>query len=153
MTQANQIEVDNSIYGNVKECIILFENGTKKVFSSNGVKGRLTVNVLNHHIRDSGFVEMVLKQYREARTLPELAAKCGFNSTKTFTRYFRKYFNTTPKQWLLEMKKEEMIEKLRHTRLTTRQIAEELEFSNLAYFSDFCLRKTGKRPEEIRNGE
>ena len=153
MAQLDHIKENNNIYDNVKECIILFENGTQKVFSSNGKKGQLTVNVLHHHVRNSGFVEAVLTHYKNTDTLSELTARCGFNCTKTFTRYFKKNFNTTPKQWLLDMKKEEMINKLKYSKLPLRQIAVELEFSNVSHLSDFCLKKTGKRPDEIRKGK
>ncbi len=153
MALPDHIDKNSTIWGNVKECVIFLDNGIQKVFSSNGTRGQLTVNVLNHHVRDSGFVEAVLKNYKEADGLSELSAICGFNSTKTFTRYFRRIFNTTPKQWILEMKKEEMIAKLKDTNLSLKQIADQLRFANVSYLSGFCLRKTGKRPEEIRNNQ
>lgn len=141
----------NAIYGNVKECRIFFEDGDQKVFVSDNKKGSLTVSVLSHHVRAAGFVNTVLANYQKTDSLSELASKCGFNSMKTFTRYFKKNFHTTPKQWLLEIKKEEMIHKLKHTKLPIKQIAIELEFPNVSYLDKFCIQRTGKQPEEIRN--
>jgi len=142
---------DSGIYGNVRECILLFENGTQKVISNNNIKGQLTVNVLTHLTKENTFVELVLHHYKNTRTLDELAVKCGFNSTKTFTRHFKQNFNMTPKQWMLSIKKNEMINYLKNTRYALKQIASELGFSNVSHLSDFCLKKTGMRPEEIRN--
>ena len=142
---------DSGIYGNVRECILLFENGSQKIISNNNIKGQLTVNVLTHLTKENTFVESVLHHYKSTRTLDELAVKCGFNSTKTFTRHFKLDFNMTPKQWMLSIKKNEMINSLKNTSQSLKQIASDLGFSNVSHLSDFCLKKTGMRPEEIRN--
>ena len=51
---------DSGIYGNVRECILLFENGSQKIISNNNIKGQLTVNVLTHLTKENTFVESVL---------------------------------------------------------------------------------------------
>jgi len=51
----------------------------------------------------------------------------------------------------LSIKKNEMINSLKNTRHSLKQIASDLGFSNVSHLSDFCLKKTGMRPEEIRN--
>ena len=141
---------NNNIYGNVKECIIFFENGTQKVLSSNRKKEELTVCVLHHHIRDSGFVKMVFKHYKGVNSLPEFAAQCGFNSTKTFTRHFKQKFNTTPKQWLLLIRKNEVIHYLENTDYPLKKIGSLLGFANASHLRDFCIKRTGLTPEKIR---
>ena len=144
-------ESDSGVYGNVRECIILFENGTQKVITNNNMKGHLTVKVLTHLAGENDFVEAVMKHYKSVRTLDELAEKCGYKCTKTFTRHFKTNFNTTPKQWLLEIKKNELMSCLKNTNYPLKHISEELGFSNVSHLSDFCLKKTGMRPDEIRN--
>ena len=141
---------NNNIYGNVKECVIFFENGTQKVFSSSRKKGELTVYVLNHRIRDSGFVKMVFKHYKGVNSLTEFAAQCGFNSTKTFTRHFKQKFNTTPKQWLLLIRKNEVVYYLENTDYPLKKIVSLLGFTNASHLRDFCIKKTGLIPERIR---
>lgn len=142
----------SSIYGNVRECILLFENGTQKVISRQQEKGQLTVNIVYHLARENDFVESVIKNFYYTDRLDDLAEKCGFNSIKTFTRHFKSNFKITPKQWMLSIKKEAMLDCLVNTNYPLKQIAADLGFSNLSHLSDFCLKKTGKRPEDIRKG-
>lgn len=141
---------ESGIYGNVRECILLFENGTQKVISSEQEKGTLTVNILCHLAKENNFVESVIRNYDYADRLDDLSEKCGFNSIKTFTRHFKKNFRVTPKQWMLSTKKEAMLNYLMDTDYPLKQIADYLGFSNLSHLSDFCLKKTGMRPDEIR---
>ncbi len=141
---------ESGIYGNVRECILLFENGTQKVISNEKEKGTLTVNILCHLAKENNFVESVFKNYDYTDRLDDLSEKCGFNSIKTFTRHFKKNFNVTPKQWMLSIKKEAMLNYLIDTDYPLKQIAALLGFSNLSHLSDFCLKKTGMRPDEIR---
>lgn len=144
---------ESNVYENVRECVLLFENGTQKVFSNNNVKGQLTVNVISHSSHENDFVKSVFSNYKSAKTLKELAEKCGFNCTKTFTRHFKRNFSTTPKQWLLIMRKNELISCLKNTKYPLKHLADELGFSNVSHLSDFCYKKTGMRPEEIRKNK
>ncbi len=139
---------ESGIYGNVRECILLFENGTQKVISKE--KGTLTVNIICHLAKENNFVELVIKNYNYTDRLDDLSEKCGFNSIKTFTRHFKNNFRVTPKQWMLSIKKEAMLNYLIDTDYPLKQIADYLGFSNLSHLSDFCLKKTGMRPDEIR---
>ncbi|MEN6324426.1 MAG: AraC family transcriptional regulator [Proteiniphilum sp.] len=140
----------SSIYGNVRECILLFENGTQKVISNEQEKGTLTVNILSHLAKENNFVESVIRNYDYTDRLEDLSEKCGFNSIKTFTRHFKNNFRVTPKQWMLSIKKEVMLDYLRNTDYPLKQIVAQLGFSNLSHLSDFCLKRTGMRPDEIR---
>lgn len=146
-------EPDSGVYGNVRECILLFENGTQKIFTNEEKKGCLTVNVLSHEAENDPFVEAVIRNYGSCKTLDELTLKCGYRCTKTFTRHFIRHFHMTPKQWQLEIKKHEMISSLKNTRHPLKQIASELGFANVSHLSDFCYKKTGLRPDEIRKNK
>lgn len=141
---------ESEIYRNVKECILLFENGTQKVISNEKEEATLTVNILCHLVKENHFVESVIRNYNYTDRLDNLSEKCGFNSIKTFTRHFKKNFRVTPKQWMLSTKKEAMLNYLMDTDYPLKQIADYLGFSNLSHLSDFCLKKTGMRPDEIR---
>lgn len=143
------IEERNS-YKDVQRCILLFEDGSQKLFSANGFDKKLTVDLHFQQKRSLNFMEMVLLCYNDSSDIPSLSALCGYQSVKTFTRHFKKNFKTTPKQWLLEMKKERLVTMLRETNYPLREIAEKLNFSGVSHLCAFCLQKTGKRPEEIR---
>ena len=144
------IKNESTIYGNVRECIIIFENDTQKVISKEQKRGQLTVNIVFHLAKENDFVETVIKNFYYTDRLNDLAEKCKFNSIKTFTRHFKTNFQMTPKQWMLSIKKEALMECLKNTDYPLKQIAVDLGFSNILHLSDFCLKKTGIRPEDIR---
>jgi AraC-like DNA-binding protein len=146
----SDIHNESTIYGNVRECILLFEDGSQKVISNEEGKGMLTVNILSHLAKKNDFVASVIRNFHYTDTLDTLSTKCGFKSTKTFTRHFKKNFQMTPKQWMLSIKKEALMECLKNTDYPLKQIAADLGFSNISHLSDFCLKKTGMRPEDIR---
>jgi len=123
----------------------------KKLISNNNIKGQLTVNVLTHLTKENTFVESVLNHTKVHGHWTSSLLNADSIRTKTFTRHFKRNFNMTPKQWMLSIKKNEMINSLKNTRHSLKQIASDLGFSNVSHLSDFCLKKTGMRPEEIRN--
>ena len=94
-----------------------------------------------------------MKHFRSSETLPELAKKCGFACTKTFHRHFYKQFNDTPKQWILKKRELEMINLLKNTNYTFKQISEILKFKNLSHLNNFCKKRTGLTPSEIRTAK
>jgi AraC-like DNA-binding protein len=144
------IQYESGIYRHVRGCVLLFENGTQKVISNENKQGTLTVNIIYYLGNENDFVDSVIKSFTYTDKLEDLSKKCGFYSIKTFTRHFRNNFKVTPKQWMLSIKKEAMLNYLIDTDYPLKQIADFLGFSNLSHLSDFCLKKTGMRPEEIR---
>ncbi|NLX80049.1 MAG: helix-turn-helix transcriptional regulator, partial [Proteiniphilum sp.] len=71
----------------------------------------------------------------------------------TFTRHFQKYIGTTPKQWLLQMKKRNVVQQLRNTGRSFTTIAKNLGFSSASHLYHFCVNKIGKTPSEIRSNK
>ncbi|MDD2285914.1 MAG: AraC family transcriptional regulator [Paludibacter sp.] len=143
-------QYESAIYRHVRRCVLLFEDGTQKVISNEKRLGTMTINIIYYLGKENDFVESVLKNFNYIDNLEDLSKKCGFYSTKTFTRHFINNFKVTPKQWMLSIKKEAMLNYLINTDYPLKQIADFLGFSNLSHLSDFCLKKTGMRPEEIR---
>jgi len=141
---------ESFIFGDVRECILLFENGTQRIISKEQERGQLTVNIVSHSRKENDFVVRVIHNFTYTDTINDLAEKCGFYSTKTFTRHFKTNFRMTPKQWILSVKKEALLECLKNTDNPLKQIAAEMGFSHISHLSDFCLKKTGMRPDEIR---
>jgi AraC-like DNA-binding protein len=139
----------SSVYANISSCTLSFVDG-KKVNISGGGKRSLIVSVL---LNDSDFTslnELVMMHFKNAETLPDLARMCGYSCTKTFTRHFIKHFSETPKQWILRMRQEEMILMLKETTYSYERISSILKFKNLSHFNNFCKKRTGLTPKEIR---
>lgn len=141
------------IYDEVSRCVIYFSDGEKKVIVNQQTDSLLAVKVVTHPNESSSFTELVYKNYNQSHSVEELAEVCGYNSVKTFTRHFKKNFKTTPKQWMLSIRKDKMLVYIKNTKYTFIEISKILGFANVAHMSDFCLKKTGKRPEEIRNSK
>lgn len=140
-----------SVFVNVSSCTLNFTNGKSVLINGEGKDRFLVVNVTACETDKSDFNESVLKYFKSAKTLSELAKKCGFSCTKTFTRHFVKFYNETPKQWILNMKQQEMINYLTETDYSFERISQLLDFNTISHFNNFCKNRTGYTPKEIRN--
>ncbi|HRU13779.1 MAG TPA: helix-turn-helix domain-containing protein, partial [Dysgonamonadaceae bacterium] len=83
----------------------------------------------------------------------DLSVRCGYRSTKTFTRHFQKNFDTTPKQWMMEMKENEVLHYLKNTNYSLTKIAALLGFANVSHLWNFCIKMTGMPPNKIRENK
>lgn len=142
----------SSVFVNIDSCTLSFKDGKKMNIYSDANKS-LIIKVTIDEPNISGFKESVMKHFRSSETIPELAKKCGFACTKTFNRHFVKQFNDTPKQWMLNIKEQEMIHLLEHTNSSYEIISTLLKFKNLSHFINFCKKRTGLTPSEIRTAK
>lgn len=140
----------SDIYVDVSECVLHFKDGRKKTISNPDQNILLTVSVAPRMKKNAGFVELVLQHHTTSASVEILSARCGFKSTRTFTRHFHKHFQTTPKQWLMSVKKRELIHLLKNTNLSLVAIANRLGFVDASHLHNFCVRRTGLTPSEIR---
>ena len=141
------------IYDEVSRCVIYFSDGEKKIIVNNPADSLLAVRVVSYPSQNPNFIELVFKHYKPYLSVEELAEKCDYNSVKTFTRHFKKNFHTTPKQWMLTMRKDKMLVYLKNTKQALREVAATLGFASVARLSGFCLKRTGMRPKDIRRAE
>lgn len=82
-------------------------------------------------------------------SLEDICLKAGLSSS-TLTIKFRKYFGTTPYEYLLHKRIEAARLLLSHTRMPIKAIAARFYFADEYYFSNYFLKKTGKRPGAYR---
>ena len=142
----------SSVYVNISSCIINFKDGRKIYIKGDGDRSLIVSIIEVEATVKSNFRELVLKNYKKAESIPEMAELCGYNCTKTFARHFFKSFNTTPKQWILDMKAEEMLSYLKNTNNSLVEISKKLKFKSLSHFNNFCKKRTGLTPTELRIG-
>ncbi len=138
------------IYIDVKECILCFAYGKQKIVSAQESGDFLIVYVMEYKPDELNFVELVLKNYRNSKTVDDLSVRCGYRSAKTFTRHFQKNFDMSPKQWMMEMKKNEVLHYLKNTNYSLTKIAALLGFANVSHLWNFCIKMTGMPPNKIR---
>ncbi|MDD4398208.1 MAG: helix-turn-helix transcriptional regulator [Dysgonamonadaceae bacterium] len=143
----------DKVFVNVSKCILQFEDNKIITLVGDDENKVFLVHVTTSESRELDLREKVLKYYKNSKSLDNLAEKCGFNCTKTFTRHFQSTFNITPKQWILNLKEKEMIKYLKDTDYTLKQIAVLLNFSNQSQLSHFCIQRTGFTPKELRESK
>jgi len=145
-----QEDHESMLYNGVIQCVLHFNNGKYKIVSSANAKGLLAVNVVRYENTEPDFVERVLRHHKDSVSIDDLSARCGYKCTKTFTRHFKQKFNVTPKQWLLLIKKNEVIHYLQHTYIPFSKIASITGFNGVSHLCSFCRKKIGSSPTEIR---
>lgn len=91
----------------------------------------------------------MLDNYRNARTVKELARLCG-SSLSTFNRKFLKEFREPASEWLQKQINTIIKYKLADEDIPIGNIADELHFSSHAQFCRYCKRNFGYTPGEWR---
>lgn len=99
--------------------------------------------------RSQDFKNKVLNSCGKCRTVKDMASTCSM-SLSAFKRQFMLEFGEAPIAWMQKQLLGEIKYKLSVTDLPLGTIANELEFSSLAYFSKYCKRCLGYSPTELR---
>ncbi len=97
---------------------------------------------------------MTLKHYIDSHTEEnisiKLLSKQIFRSESQTIRIFKKNFNVTPYDYLLDSKINRAKTIIQNTNLSIKEIAYRLGFSDEHYFSNIFRKKTGVSPTEYR---
>lgn len=146
--------VNNYIFSDVSTCTFNFSNGDKATVKSSPKKEIVLVKFIPHVSSSSAFQENIFAYYQDAKSVSDLAKKCNYDSLKTFTRHFKKHFNQTPYQWMLDRKMEEVQYLVLNSDLSISQIAKACGFNNLthlvnAYSSRFGVSPFRNRVQEV----
>ncbi len=96
---------------------------------------------------NDSFKLMIREKATKVTTVNELAEAC-YMSPKTLTRKFKKVFNTTPKQWLLQQKKTEVMTQFLLTQ-NKKELPEKLGFSSYSHLNYYCIKQFGKSLKEL----
>lgn len=140
----------DEILSNVEKVVVHFANGKERVIYSPKENNVLSVNVSEFKSDEDNFIELVLSNYKGVESVEAFSEKCGFNSSKTFTRHFQKNLGTTPKQWLLQIRKRDVVHQLKNTNYSFAVIAANLGFSSASHLYHFCVNRIGETPGDIR---
>lgn len=98
---------------------------------------------------DYEFKKVVLNNYKNARTVKELARLCG-SSVSTFKRKFLIEFREPASKWLQKQMNSIIKYKLADEDIPIGNIADELHFSSQPQFCRYCKRNFGYTPGEWR---
>lgn len=103
--------------------------------------------ILNNDVH---FAMFILKNWNKASSMSQLA-ELSHLSPSRFGVKFKEVFGVSPYQWLLNRKSANILHELTCTDKSIKQICEELNFSSVQHFNDFCKKQLGTTPGKIRN--
>ena len=106
----------------------------------NGYVGKLSINEVVNYVNDN---------YKEKITLDELSFIFKTNRS-TLCKEFKLATNKTVSEFVSNKKLESAIRKIKDTDKTFTEIAEELNFDSIHYFTRFFKKMTGLSPKEFR---
>ncbi len=102
------------------------------------------------------FQYFVMQNYSKAKNVEEFAHLGGYNTT-TFRRLFRNLYGVPVYEWMLEKKREGILEDLQHSNMRITEICNRYGFDSLSHLAHFCKDSFGDTPRALRkkaaNGE
>ena len=97
------------------------------------------------------FKQVIQRLYTPSINVQEMIEQTGLPST-SFNRKFMKSFGVTPRKWLIEKKKKDILRDLMMSDRSLKEIARTYGFSP-NYFIEFCRTHLGAPPHELRAHE
>ena len=102
------------------------------------------------------FQYFIMQNYSKVKYVEEFAHLGGYTTT-TFRRLFRNLYGIPVYEWILEKKREGILEDLQHTKMRITEISNRYGFDSLSHFAHFCKDSFGDTPRALRkkaaNGE
>ncbi len=95
------------------------------------------------------FKQQVMSKYLRAKTVAELAEKCGYG-LKSFQRLFQTTFGQPPYQWMQQQQAGHIKTRLLDPRIPIKAIVAEFGFSSQPHFNTYCKRHFDATPMQIR---
>ena len=100
--------------------------------------------------KDLSFDTLVRRNYKQAKTIQELADLCGYSLSK-FKKTFVKHFGISPYQWMQQQKVSKLKADLADKTIPFKSIAFEFGFVDQSHLNAFCKRYFKATPSQIRN--
>lgn len=144
------MRTEQFVFSEVSSCVLIFANGERAVIKPTTDEEIMMLKV-RPAVEKNTFQEKVISHYLEANTVPELAEKCDYTCMKSFTRHFKKNFNSTPYQWMLERRLDDARHYVLESDLSITEIAEICSFTNISHLVNLYTRHFGISPTKDRN--
>ena len=102
------------------------------------------------------FHYFVMQNYSKVKNVEEFAHLGGY-STTTFRRLFKNMYNVPVYEWILDKKRDGILDDLQHSKERISAISARYGFDSLSHFAHFCKASFGDSPRALRtkaaNGE
>ncbi|NDV64841.1 AraC family transcriptional regulator [Bacteroides sp. 224] len=99
--------------------------------------------------RDAKFMNLMYKNYRNVKSVQELADIAMYSSSG-FKKQFNRVFGTSASEWLSDQKAALVFQDLNNSDLHIKELADKHGFSSVSSFTNFCQNKFGISPGRIR---
>lgn len=96
------------------------------------------------------FHYFVMQNYSKIKNVEEFAHLGGYTTT-TFRRLFKNMYGVPVYEWILDKKREGILDELRYTQKRITEISNRYGFDSLSHFAHFCKSSFGDSPRALRN--
>lgn len=96
------------------------------------------------------FHYFVMQNYGNVKNVEEFAHLGGYTTT-TFRRLFKNMYGVPVYEWILDKKREGILDDLQHTKERITEISNRYGFDSLSHFAHFCKSSFGDSPRALRN--
>lgn len=95
------------------------------------------------------FYYFVMQNYHKVKSVEDFAHLGGYTTT-TFRRLFKNMYGVPVYEWILDKKREGILDDLRYTQKRITEISNEYGFDSLSHFAHFCKASFGDSPRALR---
>ncbi|NDV57593.1 helix-turn-helix transcriptional regulator [Bacteroides sp. 519] len=95
------------------------------------------------------FHYFIMQNYDKVKNVEEFAALGGY-ATTTFRRLFKNVYGEPVYEWILNKKREGILNDLQFTTLKITEISQKYGFDSLSHFAHFCRSSFGDSPRSLR---
>lgn len=95
------------------------------------------------------FHYFVMQHYDKVKNVEEFAHLGGYTTT-TFRRLFRNMYGIPVYEWILDKKREGILDDLQNTKKRITEISTRYGFESLSHFAHFCKDSFGDTPRALR---
>lgn len=148
----NYLNLLNTFVNDGLKCVSLFEIKLKELFfllRAYYTKGELLGFFYPLLTSDTKFSDIILLNYRKAKTVKDLAILTHY-SVSGFEKRFKRAFNVAPSQWLKQQRAKNIYHEINCSNKTLKEISSEYGFASPAHLNDFCKTYFGVTPGKIR---
>ena len=146
----NEGSVRKYLLTDVASCTFTFSDGLTSNMKPSPDKEIVLVKLIPHATKSKTFEDNVLRNYMTAKNVNELAELCHYKCVRTFTRHFKKSFGSTPYQWMLDRKMEEIYSLVINSDMTITEIAKMYDFKSVSHLVNLFTKRYGISPRKSR---
>lgn len=95
------------------------------------------------------FHYFVMQNYDKVKNVEEFAHLGGYTTT-TFRRLFKNMYGEPVYEWILNKKRDGILNDLQHTKQKITEISQRYGFDSLSHFAHFCKASFGDSPRALR---